>query len=141
MKGTMIMSRVMGALVALSFSLASGIISAQSTKPIVYEFGKTMIDLMLQQKAYEGASPAEIEGMKQGIEQQIAVSPISVTFIDEKTMIFEANGESHTLEYRKDGLKVMAKNVQTGEYEDFGFLSVDASTLTIMQRYILDRIK
>lgn len=126
-------------LMVVTFGLAPGFAFPQATKPIVYELGASMTDLLLKQKAYEGASPAVLEGMRQGIEQQLAETPISVTLQSDGTMILLADGTSQDFQYRKVGLKLQAINPQTGESIEIGFFSKDQSTLIIMQKYILDR--
>ena len=132
--------KVMMGFIVIFIAFTPILVHAQSTaKPIVYEFGASMTDLLLQQQAYEGSSPAELEGMRQGIEQQLAESPISVTLNSDGTMVLLADNTSQSFEYRKVGLKLQAKNSQTEEYIELGFFSKDGSTLTIMQKYILDR--
>jgi hypothetical protein len=131
---------VMTSLILVFIALAPIVVHAQSlAKPIVYELGASMTDLLLKQQAYEGSSPAELEGMRQGIEQQLAETPISVTLNSDGTMILLADSKSQSFEYRKVGLKLQAKNSQTGEYIEIGFFSKDGRTLTVMQKYILDR--
>jgi uncharacterized protein (UPF0210 family) len=132
--------RIIAFIIGVRIALTPICIVAQSAaKPIVYELGASMTDLLLKQQAYEGSSPAELEGMRQGIEQQLAETPISVTLNSDGTMILLADSTSQSFQYRKVGLKLQAKNSQTGEYIELGFFSKDGSTLTIMQRYILDR--
>ena len=110
-------------------------------KPLVYEIGPTMVELMLQQKAYEGASPAELEGMRQGIELQLSESPISITLVDDHTLKVVANEEEQELQYRKEGLRLKAQNQETGEYLDLGFFSKDGKKLTMINGAILDLAK
>jgi hypothetical protein len=131
--------RIFIGLIAVAFAFMPGLAFPQDEKPIVYELGPSMTDLMLKQQAYEGASPAELEGMRQGFEQQLAQTPISVTLRGDGTLVLLADGNEQELQYRKVGLKLQAKNLQTGEYIELGFFSKDGSTLTIFQRYILDR--
>jgi len=128
-------------MVVLLITLSPLVVFSQTTYPVVYEFGPTMVDLMLQQQSYEGSSPMELEGMRQGIEQQLAETPISITIKNDGTLIFLVNGNSQELPYQKKGLKLLAKNLQTGEYVELGFFSKDGSTLTFMKSYILDRVK
>ena len=128
-------------MVVLLIALSPIVVFSQTQYPVIYEFGPTMVDLMLQQQSYEGSSPMELEGMRQGIEQQLAETPISITIKNEGTLIFLVNGNGQELPYQKKGLKLLAKNLQTGEYVELGFFSKDGSTLTFMKSYILDRVK
>lgn len=113
--------------------------SAQTTKSIVYELGESEVNLMLRQSAYEGASPAELEGLRQGFEQQLAETPVIIMLRDDGILVIQANGDSHELKYVRNGLKLMAQNVQTGEFIQFGFFSKDGSTLTLSNGTILDK--
>ena len=128
-------------MVVLLITLSPLVVFSQTPYPVIYEFGPTMVDLMLQQQSYAGSSPMELEGMRQGIEQQLAETPISITIKNEGTLIFLVNGNSQELPYQKKGLKLLVKNLQTGEYVELGFFSKDGSTLTLMKSYILDRVK
>lgn len=111
---------------------------AQKAEPLVYEIGPSMIDLALQQKAYEGASPAELEGMRQGIELQLSESAISVVLVDDHTLKIIANGDEQEFQYRKDGSRLKAQNLETGEYIALGFFSKDGKKLTMINGMILD---
>ncbi|HUX39651.1 MAG TPA: hypothetical protein VMV83_00675 [Rectinemataceae bacterium] len=61
----------LGILLSIPLLCSSISLSAQPAAKTVYQLGPSMIDLMLRQKTYEGASPAEIEGFRQGLEQQL----------------------------------------------------------------------
>jgi hypothetical protein len=128
--------RVPAAIVALFLAAAGA--WAQKPKPLVYEVGPTMVDLVLQQKAYEGASPAELEGMRQGIELALSESAISVVLVDDQRLRVAANGEEQEFQYRKEGLRLKVRNLQTGEYMELGFFSKDGKKLTLATGAILD---
>jgi len=112
----------------------------QETNPVVYEIGNSMIELILKQEAFNGASPAEIEGLRQGIAQQLEDSSLSITLRQDGVMLLEINGDSQELQYRKNGSKLMVMNLQTGEYVQFGFFSKDMKTLTLSNGTILDKV-
>ena len=112
----------------------------QETNPVVYEIGKSMIELILKQEAFNGASPAEIEGLRQGIAQQLEDSSLSITLRQDGVMRLEINGDSQELQYRENGSKLMVMNLQTGEYVQFGFFSKDMKTLTLSNGTILDKV-
>ena len=112
----------------------------QETNPVVYEIGKSMIELILKQEAFNGASPAEIEGLRQGIAQQLEDSSLSITLRQDGVMLLEINGDSQELQYRENGSKLMVMNLQTGEYVQFGFFSKDMKTLTLSNGTILDKV-
>ncbi|HUW39973.1 MAG TPA: hypothetical protein VMV90_03115 [Rectinemataceae bacterium] len=125
---------IVGALISLPLFEAT----AQENRTLVYEFGPSMTNLMLEQEEYQGASPAELEGMREGIEQQLAETPISVTLRPDGTCTFDANGQKQDSTYEIAGLKLKIKNVRTGEFVEIGFFSKDKKKLTVMDRYILD---
>lgn len=112
----------------------------QETNPVVYEIGNSMIELILKQEAFNGASPAEIEGLRQGIAQQLEDSSLSITFTQDGVMLLKINGDSQELQYKKNGSKLMVMNLQTGEYVQFGFFSKDMKTLTLSNGTILDKV-
>lgn len=133
-----IMHRFQVQLAILALALAAAGAWAQKPKPLVYEVGATMVELALQQRAYEGASPAELEGMRQGIELALAESAISIILVDEQRIRIAANGEEQEFQYRKEGLRLKLRNLQTGEYQELGFFSKDGKRLTLATGVILD---
>ena len=127
------------AIFCLSFSSLA--LVAQDKRPVAYELGSSMLELLLQQKEYEGASPAALEGYRQGFEQQLAETPISVTLNDADHLTFVAGDVRQKLRYRIEGLKLMAQNIETEDYMQLGFFSKDGAKLTLINGYILDRRK
>lgn len=131
-------------IIALTVALAVMPIAqvvGQQKKTFVYELGRSMVELLVEQEAYEGASPAEIEGIREGIEQQLAENPIRVTVKPDGTCVFLTNGQEHEFAYVRTGLKLKVKNAQTGELVELGFFSRDLKKLTIMNKYILDLVE
>lgn len=125
---------------ALLLSISSA--WAQSSKPVVYMIGHTMIELMLEQKQSEGASPAELEGMRQGMELQMSESKASITILDSgRLLISSDDGTTQELQYRIEGRRLSVKSPETGDYMEVGFFSADKATLTLNAGAILDRIK
>lgn len=115
---------------------------AQSSKPVVYMIGQTMIKLMLEQKESEGASPVELEGLRQGMELQMSESKSSITLLDsERLLLSSDDGTTQEFQYRLEGRRLNAKNPETGEYVEIGFFSADRTTLTLDSGAILDRMK
>ena len=45
----------------------------------VYELGDTMLDLLIEQSEFEGSSPAELKGIRQGFIRQLEENQISIT--------------------------------------------------------------
>ena len=111
----------------------------QKKATAVYELGDTMLDLLIEQSAYEGASPAELKGIRQGFMRQLEENPIIITLFDDLTFSL-VNGDSEmNLIYRMQGSRLFAKNGETGEEHELGFFNKDRSQLTINKTIILDR--
>ena len=105
----------------------------------VYEIGETMINLILAEKQLSGANPAYIEGVRQGIEQSIAETELSLTFRNDGFIVFITGKDRQELEYKVNGLRVLVKRKDNGEFMDFGSFSKDKKKFTLMNRMILDK--
>jgi hypothetical protein len=134
---------VLSAFIALIlFGSSNAWTQAKSSKPVVYMIGQTMIELMLEQKESEGASPAELEGLRQGMELQMSESKTSITLLDAgKLTITDDDGTIQEFKYRIEGRRLNVKSLSTGEYMEIGFFGADKSTLTLDSGIILDRMK
>ncbi len=117
--------------------------SAQQQKKVVaiYEMGKTALNLIIEQSAWEGASPAELEGIRQGALAQLEETPITLTLYADKTLDFTSGGRTITLDYKIQGSHLIVVNPKNGAEIDFAFFTNEQNVLTVNKTIILDKRK
>ena len=121
--------------------LASQFALAQETRKVVasYSIGETLLNLIIEQKKYEGASPAELEGIRMGFEASREENQIGVTLYGDGTLTMVTGGASFSVPYKIQGTRLLAENTNTKQYHELGIFSKGNAVLTVNKSIILDR--
>jgi hypothetical protein len=114
---------------------------AQDSRKVLafYAFGDTMLNLLLEQSAAQGASPAKLQGLRLGIERELENSPIEVTLHSDGTLTILSGGNTTEAVYKTQGNSLMVQNAQTKEYKEFGYFTRNKAVLVINNSLFLDR--
>jgi len=116
-------------------------LGAQDSRKVVafYAFGDTMLNLLLEQSAAQGASPAKLQGLRLGIERELESSPIVVTLYSDGTLTIFSGGNTTEAVYKAQGNSLLVQNSQTKEYKEFGYFTKSKAVLVINNSLFLDR--
>jgi hypothetical protein len=127
-------------LIFFTFLGTQGLVAQDSRKVMAfYAFGDTMLNLLLEQSAAQGASPAKLQGLRLGIERELESSPIEVTLYSDGTLTILSGGNTTEAVYKTQGNSLMVQNAQTKEYKEFGYFTRNKAVFVINNSLFLDR--
>jgi len=127
-------------LILFTFMGTLGLVAQDSRKVVAfYAFGDTMLNLLLEQSAAQGASPAKLQGLRLGIERELESSPIEVMQYSDGTLTILSGGNTTEAVYKTQSNSLMVQNAQTKEYKEFGYFTRNKAIIVVNNSLFLDR--